>query len=127
MSFIYNNTIKSQSWIFLNILNRRSCVRTARQDVSFGLYISGCTTTLGNISLLIFCILFFVCIRSALVEVNTQIFLPAYSFTADEISSDFPYEVGATTETVSSFFFQKNEAAYFAAHSDKSHLICIFL
>ena len=34
-----------------------------------------------------------------MVDVNTQIFLPAYSFTADEISSDFPYEVGATTES----------------------------
>ena len=62
----------------------------------------------------IFCwTLFFVCIRSALEDVNTQILLPAYSFTADRISSDFPYEVGAITETVSSFLLSKKWTSEF--------------
>src|SRR5699024_3196019 len=63
--------------------------------------------------LLICCTLFFVCMRSALVDVNMQILPPAYSFTADRISSDFPYEVGAITETVSSFLLSKKLTSEF--------------
>ncbi len=75
---------------------------------SNSLYISGCVT------ILIFCLmcasnnLFFVCSRSALLGTITHIFKSILAFTVSIIILDFPYDVGATIETVESLCSFKN-------------------
>ena len=107
MRFI--NKIQSNASLesFVKSLNNRSWVSTARQEESEGLYISGWIIIFEKNSLLEPWIRFFVWIKSAFVDVNTQIFLPAYSLIDDNINSDFPYEVGAIMDIVRFCFSSK--------------------